>query len=614
MQIKVNGSSVQGATEDDLVRVVVDTRLYLPSMFEIYLLDHLVNGAYCYADGSQFALGAAVIISAPTGGVDSTTLLPIITGEITALETSYDRDGESYFVVRGYDQMHRLRRGCKSRTFLNSTDSDMVTKILGEAGISKKSVAATTAQHAYVLQNHVSDLGFLQARARRSGYRLTTDGGGTVRYTKQVDSLGTGATLTLGENLWQFRPSINAADVVGSTATPSWGSETTSSRTLAGSGTVNATGLPSGLSSKFSSAKTAFGSTAKASAIVALDTSSDATTLATALAERVRTKFVRAEGTCLGDAKVRAGLQITVENAGRSYSGDYLVTAATHMFDAGGVYETNFVISSATDDTLLSMLDDGARNDDLTPGRVDNVVTGIVTANENDPNNLGRVKVKFPWLGQVNGADIESTWCRMTTPSAGAQSGMLFLPEVNDEVLVAFEHGDVNRPYVLGALWSTTNKPPLANNVAAAQGKVNKRVIKSRVGHQIILDDTQGAEKITVVDKSNNNSIEIDTSQKAITIKADGPIKLVSASGDVSIECNNFSVKAKSSCTLEGGTAAKLKSNGTLNVESTGNMTVKSSAPLNLESMGPMSVKSTGPMTVQGLPTVNVNNGALEIM
>ncbi len=614
MQIKVNGSALSEATEDDLMRVMVDTRLYLPSSFEIWLLDHLVSGAYRYADGTQFALGTPIVVSAPTGGMESSTLESIITGEITALETSYDRDGESYFIVRGYDIMHRLRRGRKTRTFLNSTDSNIVTKILTEAGFCKKSVASTSAQYPYVLQNHVSDLSFLQARARCSGYRLTVDAGGTLRYTKQSESLGNGATLTLGENLWQFRPSINAADVVGSTVATSWGSETTSTRQLTGNATVNATGLPSGLSSKFSTAKSAFGGTAKASTILALNASSDATAVATALAERVRAKFVRAEGTCLGDAKVNAGLKITVKNAGTSYSGQYVVTATTHSFDAGGTYETEFLVSSSAEDTLMSLLDEGTRDDELIPGRMDTVVTGMVTANENDPNNLGRVKVKFPWLGKANGADVESTWCRLATPFAGAQSGMLFLPEVNDEVLVAFEQGDVNRPYVLGSLWSNTNQPPLANNVAAAQGKVNKRVIKSRVGHQIILDDTQGAEKITVIDKTNKNSIEIDASQNSITIKANGPINLTSASGDVSIECNNFSVKAKSNCTLEGGTTAKFSSKGALNMESTGNMAIKSKAPMNMESMGPMSIKSNGPMTVQGLPTVNVNSGALEVM
>src|SRR2546426_9457473 len=77
------------------------------------------------------------------------------------------------------------------------------------------------------------------------------------------------------------------------------------------------------------------------------------------------------------------------------------------------------------------------------------VVAGIVTNNE-DPDGLGRVKIRFPWLSEDN----ESWWARIAAPMAGKERGAYFLPEVDDEVLVAFEHGDVNFPYVLGALWN----------------------------------------------------------------------------------------------------------------------------------------------------------------
>jgi uncharacterized protein involved in type VI secretion and phage assembly len=101
-------------------------------------------------------------------------------------------------------------------------------------------------------------------------------------------------------------------------------------------------------------------------------------------------------------------------------------------------------------------------------GRIHGVVVGLVTNNQ-DPDGLGRVKVKFPWLSDVD----ESSWARIAAPMAGKQRGACFLPEVDDEVLVAFEHGDMRFPYVLGALWNGQDAPPVTNS----DGTNNVRMI-----------------------------------------------------------------------------------------------------------------------------------------
>jgi uncharacterized protein involved in type VI secretion and phage assembly len=113
-------------------------------------------------------------------------------------------------------------------------------------------------------------------------------------------------------------------------------------------------------------------------------------------------------------------------------------------------------------------------------GRVFGVVVGVVTNNQ-DPDKLGRVKVRFPWLSQ----DDESYWARIAVLMAGNNRGAWFLPEVDDEVLVAFEHGDVRMPYVLGALWNGVDAPPRDNS----DGKNNQRVIRSRSGHELVFND-----------------------------------------------------------------------------------------------------------------------------
>jgi uncharacterized protein involved in type VI secretion and phage assembly len=143
--------------------------------------------------------------------------------------------------------------------------------------------------------------------------------------------------------------------------------------------------------------------------------------------------------------------------------------------------------------------------------RIYGVVVGVVTNNKDD-SGMGRVKVKFPWLSDQD----ESYWARIAAPMAGKERGFYFLPEVEDEVLVVFEQGDVRFPYVIGALWNGKEKPPAKNE----DGKNNIRVIKSRSGHVIRLNDEDGKEKIEIID-SKNNSIIFDTANNSITIKTD---------------------------------------------------------------------------------------------
>jgi len=158
--------------------------------------------------------------------------------------------------------------------------------------------------------------------------------------------------------------------------------------------------------------------------------------------------------------------------------------------------------------------------------RIYGVVVGVVTNNQ-DPDGLGRVKVRFPWLSEEH----ESHWARMVAPMAGNDRGFYMLPEVDDEVLVAFEHGQVERPYVLGALWNGKDKLPANND----DGDNNIRVVKSRSGHLIRLDDTAGAEKIEIVDGAGKESLVFDTAANTITLTADQDVAIESKNGKVKI-------------------------------------------------------------------------------
>lgn len=192
--------------------------------------------------------------------------------------------------------------------------------------------------------------------------------------------------------------------------------------------------------------------------------------------------------------------------------------------------------------------------------RITGVAPAIVTDNQ-DPEELGRIKVRFPWLVD----ESESDWVRITSSRR-----TFFLPEVDDEVLVAFEQGDINRPYVIGGLWNTQMPPPETNqdgqnNIRTiqsrsghhltfnddAEGGQERIELRSNAGHEIILDDASGEEKITIRDKTGNNTIEFDSAQNAIAIESAMTLRI--SAQQIEIEAGaTMTIKANGTLTIEG--------------------------------------------------------------
>lgn len=212
-------------------------------------------------------------------------------------------------------------------------------------------------------------------------------------------------------------------------------------------------------------------------------------------------------------------------------------------------------------------------------GKIYGVVVGVVTNNQ-DPEKMGRVKLKFPWLNETD----ESNWARVATMMTGKDRGTWFLPEVDDEVLVAFGHGDVREPYVVGSLWNGVDTPPRDND----DGKNNERVIKSRLGHelifgdedgkgkveiktkaghQILLDDTSGSEKITLMDKSGSNKIELDSAAGSVAVTGD--MKL-------SIKAQQIEMTADTSITMKSQ-QIEISADAAMTVKSSSMLTIKGS-------------------------------------
>jgi uncharacterized protein involved in type VI secretion and phage assembly len=181
---------------------------------------------------------------------------------------------------------------------------------------------------------------------------------------------------------------------------------------------------------------------------------------------------------------------------------------------------------------------------------VPGVVVGIVT-NNRDPQGMGRVKVKLPHLCDAD----ESDWARIVAPMAGKERGIYFLPELDDEVLVAFEHGNPRLPLILGAMWNGKDSPPAKND----DGKNDVRVIRSRSGHLIRFTDRDHAEKIEIIDGSGKNSLVFDTAANLVEIKSGKDITLSAASGTIKLHAQKIEITASGPARIEAASRIDVK-------------------------------------------------------
>lgn len=219
------------------------------------------------------------------------------------------------------------------------------------------------------------------------------------------------------------------------------------------------------------------------------------------------------------------------------------------------------------------------------------VYVGIVTDVE-DPEDMGRVKVKFPWRDK----DDDSHWARLATPMAGDEIGTYFLPDLDDRVLVAFAHGDIHEPFILGGLWTGQQPPQLPND------KENpKREIRSRAEHSITFDDKnrgdKPAGKIEIRSSKRNlenegHKITISDEDDKIVIEDHNENKITMDDSGVTVESpESIQLKAEKNVEIEAGEDIDIDASGKLNLSSTKKTKIKSSQGMDIKSSMILNVK-----------------------
>jgi len=182
-------------------------------------------------------------------------------------------------------------------------------------------------------------------------------------------------------------------------------------------------------------------------------------------------------------------------------------------------------------------------------------IYGVTTAtvlNNFDCTGEARVQLQLPWLPGY------TPWARLSSPMAGSSTGSFFVPQVGDEVMVAFNQGDVREPYVLGACWSSADKPPASSPSDA----LTKRKIRTPVGHELEFDET--AQTVTLTSnlkstvKLGPKQVEISTPGASITLTMDGQVK-ITAKTKLTIDAPVIEITAKSSLKATSTGVAELK-------------------------------------------------------
>ncbi|NWF78431.1 MAG: VgrG-related protein [Chloroflexi bacterium] len=550
--IQIEGRDLAPEVMAQLDDAVVEDDLEQPAMFMLRFNDPQLK----LIDGDLFKLGAEVHLgAADVSGKGK----PVMIGEIVALEPCLEQ-GNSVLVVRGYDRLHRLLRGSRIRTFLNRTDDDIVRQIAREAGLQVE-IDSVGAEYPYVIQHNLTDLAFLRERAARIGYQVRVDGR-TLHFRRATARPPQAPALAWGDRLTSFRVRLAAAAQPGEVQVRGW--DPSARRPILG--VARAPSAPPQVNEDQTAGQVAERTFGNPATLVVSEhpvaSQGEAERLAQAILDQVGGDYLTAEGECRGEPALRAGVTITIGNLGRRLSGTYFVTSTRHTYTPRDGYTTTFFVSGQRPTGLLAA---------ITPppaiARFAGVAVGLVT-NVSDPEELGRVRLSFPWLDESH----ESDWARLALPWAGAGRGIFAALDVGDEVLVAFEHGDMARPYVVGCLWNGRDKPPRA---AVAEGR--KLILLHTAGERVITLDDGGRKLIlttpehsitlddaarTVEVMSGSQRVVLDGAGRSVRIESDNTLELSGAGGALRIGPSGVELSSKA--TLDVRANAVLSINGSL--------------------------------------------------
>ena len=566
-RIEVDGTALAPGVDTALMSVVVDDSLNMPDLF---LLEFRDNNRDVLSK-ARVEIGSKVRIS--VASEKDPEPVALLNGEVTALETEYDETG-TRTLVRGFDHSHRLFRGHSTRTWQNVTLSDVAQDVARSAGLEVGTVDSTTSVVQHVTQANISDWDFIRWLGRQCQREVLVSDG-KLQFTQQTESTEAPSPgslsarnplqLKLGENLKQFRAIVTSAEQVEEVQVRGWDVKTKSA--LVGSAPAKTQSAelplaPAALAQRFGQRLKYVGTDTPFGVQHEVD---DA---AKAIAEQIAGAFAEFDGVADGNPRMSAGVAISLGAIGPPFEGKYVLTTTRHVYKPSTGYTTWFTVSGKQERSLLGLTTIGLGNGVASPAgpRIPGVVNAIVT-DVRDPLNAARVRLKFPWLSE----DYVSDWCRVMQLGAGGNGrGAIVVPEVNDEVLVSFEQGDVRRPFVIGGLYNGVDPPrseAMSDLVDGATGGIVARHFFSRNGHTLSFVDKDGSEGILLQTGDESAVLHLSKSDRIVKINSDGSIE-ITGRGDIKIETmGSATVKAASRLTLQANAGVTIDGGSNVDIK-----------------------------------------------
>ena len=578
--IEIEGQKASEGLIEDILEISVEESLHKPGTFTIVISNNYFPGRsqdQSWRHASLFEIGKSIKIGFGSSTTQAQEFAQeeegyILEGEITGIECNFTSESQAPMIIRGYDVSHRLTRGRYNRSFQNMTDTDIVNKIAGEVGIQRGTVDNTGGPYGYgdiggssgyIFQQNQTNLEFLRERANRHGFELfVKDAKLNFRKPKVEASL----ELQWLKEIHSFEVRVNSDEQVSEVEVRGWDYSKKQPIIETASNGKAFTKNQHGEGIKTS---TIFKGKPPTPKMVVVDqpvsNASEAKKIAQALSDELAGEFIKADAKAEGNPKIRAGKTVKVKDMGK-YDGEYYVTTCRHLFKER-VYTTEFSVGGSRGENGVASVMSSSSTATKT---AQTLLVGIVTDNK-DPNCWGRVRVKFPTLTEEH----TSYWARVVAIGAGANRGFDCLPEINDEVLVAFEHGDMHRPYVIGGVWNGKDAPSEKVDNSVVGGKVRLRTFKTRTGHklQFVEEDKGSSKKGVYVDTVAGHHVYMNDTEKFAEVKTNGghQVRLDDQNKKILIETTSGN-KCEMS---DNGNKISVESKGTIEITAPQQITIK---------------------------------------
>ncbi|MFG2615649.1 VgrG-related protein [Streptomyces anulatus] len=644
LTVEFGGTPLPAKFVNTLVEGYVDDSRTLPDLFLLRFRDP----DRVLLEQAGLKIGTEARLLARAGG--DTAPKPLLEGVVTALEVELDESG-TFTVVRGLDESHRLFRGRRVASYQNMTLADICGQVAQRAGLKPGPVDIAGPVLEHIAQPNITDWEFVRGLAEEAGAQAYVRDG-QLHITKPAEAGGAPdasaradrdpLVLELGSNLLRCRAGVSAAEQVSEVEVRGWDVQAKQplvGRAPAGSSPTLELGVTAAeVSAPFGEARfvvtdAAYGAQAQVDQA------------AKALAERIAGSFAELDAVIRGNPEVRAGSAVALNAVGAPFEGRYTVTTSRHVFDAVRGYETWITVSGQQERSVYGLT--GGSPAAASGSRCAGLVSGTVTDTQ-DPDGSGRVKVRFPWLSD----EYASDWAR-TAQSGGTGGGEAFIPEVGDEVLVGFEHGHLDRPYVLAGLYNGQDRPgggggggspsagapgaPGAPGASSASGTpgapgapgasgasggaggaagtegggelvdpttgaVNRRAFASKSGNQLeLLDAANGPQGVRIRTGDGKLTIDLDRKGTAIVIGSDG---------SVTIEAKEqVSIRAADGVALDAGRGALELNGESVTLTARKGVSVDGgTGKVGIAAQGPVEVKG-GEVTVDGSRRTEIKSG-----